>query len=255
MWAYKEWIEQRLGIITLQLPCTMCSCQHKIHWSVVAIIVNVVCLVLSTTGISTDHWAVKTESGYSIHSGLFQACKKLNDTCYDTHTYFADHEYEKGLITASAVLNVFSLIGFYFFFALSVFFLCGLYEEKKLATGAVITSYVSGLFAIIGIVMYAVSIKRLSFSLSWSFILAVMGFVVNIAAGVLMCVGRNISTKKRIKKKRTADSEHPVEEIQMDDTDTTRKKVWSSRDGPEVSANGPDTRRKLKFSSGANHNG
>lgn len=225
----------------------MCSCQHKIHWSVVAIIVNVVSLVLSTTGIATDHWAVKTEAGYTIHAGLFRACKKLNDTCYDTHTYFDEHKYEKGLVTASAVMNVFSLIGFYLFFALSVFFLCGLYEEKKLATGAVVTSYVSGLFAIIGIVMYAVGIKRLSFSLSWSFVMAVLGFVVNIAAGVLMCVGRNISAKKRSKKKASRNRDHPIEEMQMDDTDTTRKKVWTSRDGPEVSGNEPDTKRKSKF--------
>ncbi|XP_060551152.1 uncharacterized protein LOC132712742 isoform X2 [Ruditapes philippinarum] len=229
----------------------MCSCQHKIHWSVVAIIVNVICLVMSTTGIATDNWAVKTEHGYTIHSGLFQACTKLNDTCYDTHTYFDAHKYEKGLITASAILNVFSLIGFYLFFALSVFFLCGLYEEKKLAAGAVITSYVSGLFAIIGIVLFAVSIKRLSFSLSWSFILAVMGFVINIAAGVLMCVGRNISTLKRIKKKKTPANEHPVEEMQMEETDTDRKKIWSSREEPEVSANEPSTTRKMKLSPSA----
>lgn len=84
---------RRLGIVTIQLPCKMCNCQHKIHWSVVAIIVNVVCLVLSTTGMATDHWAVKTEDGYTIHAGLFRACKKLNDTCYDTHTYFDEHQY------------------------------------------------------------------------------------------------------------------------------------------------------------------
>ena len=51
---------------------------------------------------------------------------------------------EKGVIIASAVLNVFALIGYYFFTVLSVFFLCGLYEEKRLATYAIITAYFAG---------------------------------------------------------------------------------------------------------------
>ena len=51
---------------------------------------------------------------------------------------------EKGLIVAGAILNVFATIGFYLFFALSVFFLCGLYSEKSLATGAVVTSFLAG---------------------------------------------------------------------------------------------------------------
>ncbi|KAH3740180.1 hypothetical protein DPMN_046877 [Dreissena polymorpha] len=53
-------------------------------------------------------------------------------------------------------------MGFYFFTSLSVFFLCGLYREMRLATGAVITAYVAGFLAIIGIAMYAVAIKRLT---------------------------------------------------------------------------------------------
>ncbi|KAL4217742.1 hypothetical protein ACF0H5_022482 [Mactra antiquata] len=245
-----DWIESRLGIVTLRISCKMCTCQHKVHWSVVAMIVNVICLVLSTTGVATDNWAVKTENGYSINTGLFRACTALNDTCYDTHTYFADNATEKGILTASAVINVFALIGFYFFFAMSVFFLCGLYEEKKLATGAVVTSYVSGVLAIIGVVLYAVGIKKLSYSLSWSFILAVMGFIVNFAAGVLMCVGRNISSKKRKKKKQgKVGRRNPIEEMRMRETNS-RKKVWSSDDGPEVSTESPNTERK-KVSSGA----
>lgn len=218
----------------------MCSCQHKVHWSVVAIIVNAVCLVMSTTSIATDYWAEMSDNGYSVNTGLFRACTQLNDTCYDTHTYFASNKYEKGLIIASAIMNVFSLIGFYLFFALSIFFLCGLYEEKSLASGAIVTSYVSGLCAIIGVIIFAVVIKRLSFTLSWSFILAVLGFIINFAAGVLMCVGRNISSKKRKKKKRTVGKD----DLRMTDAETGRKKVWSSADGPEVSANEPDTSRK-----------
>ena len=53
---------------------------------------------------------------------------------------------EKGKIMASAVINVFAMIGMFLFFALSIFFLCGLFEEKQLATGAVITAYASGEF-------------------------------------------------------------------------------------------------------------
>ena len=45
---------------------------------------------------------------------------------------------------ASAVLCIFAMIGMFLFFALSIFFLCGLFEEKQLATGAVITAYFSG---------------------------------------------------------------------------------------------------------------
>ncbi|KAH3740190.1 hypothetical protein DPMN_046887 [Dreissena polymorpha] len=41
--------------------------------------------------------------------------------------------------------------------------------------------------------MYAVAIKRLGYALSWSFALAVVGMIINIFAGILMCVGRNIS--------------------------------------------------------------
>jgi hypothetical protein len=102
--------------------------------------------------------------------------------------------------------------------------------------------------AIIGVVLFAVAIKKLSFSLSWSFILAVLGFVINFAAGVLMCVGRNISTPKRKKNKKKAGAQHPIEDMRMEDTDTDRKKIWSSRgDGPEVSANDPDTSAKFKY--------
>ena len=36
------------------------------------------------------------------------------------------------------------MIGMFLFFALSIFFLCGLFEEKQLATGAIITAYLSG---------------------------------------------------------------------------------------------------------------
>ncbi|KAH3740188.1 hypothetical protein DPMN_046885 [Dreissena polymorpha] len=41
--------------------------------------------------------------------------------------------------------------------------------------------------------MYAVAIKRLGYALSLSYALAVVGMSNNILAGILMCVGRNIS--------------------------------------------------------------
>lgn len=88
--------------------------------------------------------------------------------------------------------------------------------------------------------MFSVAIKRLSYSLSWSFILAVLGFVVNFAAGVLMCVGRNISKNKTKKSKPTQRTmrgrTNPSDEIQMEETSTARKNVWTSHDGPEVRA-------------------
>ncbi|XP_052821141.1 uncharacterized protein LOC128246763 isoform X2 [Mya arenaria] len=219
----------------------MCSCQHKIHWSVVAILVNVVSIVLYTVGVATHFWAVKTEGGFTTHTGLFMACPTLNDTCYDTHYHFDAYKYEKGLIIASAVLNVFALIGFYLFFAISMFFLCGLYEEKRLATGAVITAYIAGLFAVIGVVMYAVSIKRLSYSLSWSFILAILGFIVNFAAGILMCVGRNISKRADKEIEQPSGERHPVEQMEMGDT--TEKKVWRD-DSREVAATIPPKKKR-----------
>lgn len=78
--------------------------------------------------------------------------------------------------------------------------------------------------------------------MSWSFILAVLGFVVNFAAGVLMCVGRNISHQKKKKKKRKSKKRDVIrgrdnmaaEEVQMEERNTTRKSVWTSRDGPEI---------------------
>ena len=44
----------------------------------------------------------------------------------------------------AAVMSVFAVLGFYMFLIVSVCFLCGLYEERRLAMGAVIMSYVSG---------------------------------------------------------------------------------------------------------------
>lgn len=201
----------------------MCTCQHKIHWSVVALIVNIVAIVCFTTGLVTHNWAIKSEGIYSVTTGLFLACSELNSTCYDTHVYFNSYTYEKNLLVASAVMNMFSLIGFFIFFALSIFFLCGLYEEKQIATGAVVTAYVSGICAVIGTITYAVTIKRLSFSLSWSFILAVFGFIINFASGVLMCVGRNISTGSR-KNKTKKPTDPETDELPMADTD--RKSIW-----------------------------
>ncbi|KAH3852261.1 hypothetical protein DPMN_094764 [Dreissena polymorpha] len=198
------------------------------HWSVVAILVNLVALALYTTAVASHHWATKTDAGYATHAGLFTACPKINGTCYDTHYHFNEYSHEKGVIIASAVLNVFALIGYYFFTVLSVFFLCGLYEEKRLATYAIITAYFAGFLAAIGIAMYAVAIKRLDYSLSWSFVLAVLGLIVNMAAGILMCVGRNISKMATDEEKPT--SQHPIENI---DLDVTRRKQWHEEEGQE----------------------
>ncbi|KAH3689815.1 uncharacterized protein LOC127863998 isoform X2 [Dreissena polymorpha] len=123
------------------------------HWSVVATLVNLVALLLYTTAVASHHWATKADAGFSTHAGLLTACPTINDTCLDTHYNFNGDSYEKGIIIASAVLNVFALICFYFFTVLSIFFLCGLYEEKRLAIGAIITSNVTGCLAAIGIAM------------------------------------------------------------------------------------------------------
>ncbi|WAR14645.1 hypothetical protein MAR_004750 [Mya arenaria] len=175
----------------LVVRCRMCSCQHKIHWSVVAILVNVVSIVLYTVGVATHFWAVKTEGGFTTHTGLFMACPTLNDTCYDTHYHFDAYKY--------------------------------------------------GLFAVIGVVMYAVSIKRLSYSLSWSFILAILGFIVNFAAGILMCVGRNISKRADKEIEQPSGERHPVEQMEMGDT--TEKKVWRD-DSREVAATIPPKKKR-----------
>ena len=102
----------------------------------------------------------------------------------------------------------------------------------------------------VGTVLFAVAVKRLSYALSWSFILAVLGFIVNFAAGVLMCVGRNISTKTKKKKRKKKPHNQQrgrvnrTEEVQMEETRTTRKNVWTSEDGPEV--NPPEYTMKKK---------
>lgn len=206
----------------------MCKCQHKIHWSVVSLIVCGVALVFYTTSVATPHWAHVTITGNDvIKTGLFQACSTINNTCYDTHVYFDQFD-EKELLVASAVLNVFALIGMYLFFSLSVFFLCGLFEEKALATGALVTSYLSGILAITGSVLFASTIRSMGWSLSWSFILAVLGFCIDIAAGVLMCVGRNVSTRRKRRKKLervTSRELPPIEEARTDGTEMTERKV------------------------------
>ena len=87
--------------------------------------------------------------------------------------------------------------------------------------------------------MFAVTIKTLDFGLSWSFILAVLGFIVEIAAGMLMCVGRNISRKRKTKevmKERRFEQEigmgldNPagpeiVEDVPMNEFEDTKKKT------------------------------
>ena len=77
--------------------------------------------------------------------------------------------------------------------------------------------------------MYAITLKSLSYNLGWSFILGILGVIVDISAGVLMCVGRNINTtKKRKKRKKRRPNVGGTEDIQMDDNQTKAMKVWSS---------------------------
>ena len=78
--------------------------------------------------------------------------------------------------------------------------------------------------------MYAATLRYLNYKLGWSFVIGVLALVVNVCAGVLMCVGRNISTtKKRKKKKKKRRNEQVVEEVQMDEAHQTKAmKVWSS---------------------------
>ena len=78
--------------------------------------------------------------------------------------------------------------------------------------------------------MYATTLKSLNYKLGWSFVIGILALVVDFAAGVLMCVGRNISTtKKRKKKKKRRNDEEFVEQVQMDETHQTKAmKVWSS---------------------------
>lgn len=192
-------------------------------------IVNIVAIVMFLTAIATPHWA-EIGGASPVNTGLFQSCVQINRTCYDTSVYF-DAAAQKGKIMASAVINVFAMIGMFLFFALSIFFLCGLFEEKQLATGAVITAYASGVLGLIGVIIFAVTLKDLSYNLGWSFVVGTLGIVVDLAAGVLMCVGRNLSTRKKRKKKKKRENkiEEPVEQVQMDEQHQTKAmKVWSS---------------------------
>ena len=80
-----------------------------------------------------------------------------------------------------------------------------------------------------GVIMFAVTLKSLSYNLGWSFILGILGLIVDLSAGVLMCVGRNISTrKKRKKRKKVRSDDAGIETVQMDEHQTKAMKVWSS---------------------------
>lgn len=180
------------------------------------------------TAVATPHWA-ELGGDAPVSAGLFQACLEVNKTCLDTNYHFDSHKSEKGQVMASAVLCIFAMIGMFLFFALSIFFLCGLFEEKQLATGAVITAYFSGILGLIGVIMYATTLKSLNYKLGWSFVIGILAIVVDFAAGVLMCVGRNISTTKKRKKKKKRKNEETVEQVQMEETHQTKAmKVWSS---------------------------
>lgn len=69
----------------------MCTCQYKLHWSVVSVIVNIVSIVMFLTAVATPNWA---ELGGSspVNTGLFQACVEINRTCYDTSYYFDSYD-------------------------------------------------------------------------------------------------------------------------------------------------------------------
>ena len=89
----------------------------------------------------------------------------------------------------------------------------------------------SGVLGLIGVIIFAVTLKDLSYNLGWSFVVGTLGIVVDLAAGVLMCVGRNLSTRKKRKKKKKRENkiEEPVEQVQMDEQHQTKAmKVWSS---------------------------
>ena len=65
----------------------MCNCHHKIHWSVISVIVNIVSIVMFLTAIATPHWA-EMGGASPVNTGLFQTCVQINRTCYDTSYYF-----------------------------------------------------------------------------------------------------------------------------------------------------------------------
>jgi len=81
--------------LSIRLDCRMCTCQHKVHWSVVAMVVNLISIVMYTTSVATHYWAVKSDGNYFTHTGLFMACNDLNNTCYDTHIQFDEYQYGK----------------------------------------------------------------------------------------------------------------------------------------------------------------
>ncbi|KAH3689830.1 hypothetical protein DPMN_192119 [Dreissena polymorpha] len=71
----------------------MCTYQHKMHWSVEAILVNLVAFILYTTAVASRHWATKADASFSTHAGLFTACPTINDTCFDIHYHFNGDAY------------------------------------------------------------------------------------------------------------------------------------------------------------------
>lgn len=76
-----------------------------------------------------------------------------------------------------------------FVIVLMLFYLCGLFEEKSVGRAAAIASYISGLLGIVGAILYGTTLSTLSFSLGWSFGLAVTGLIMNVIAGIFINIG------------------------------------------------------------------
>ncbi|KAK3578903.1 hypothetical protein CHS0354_035523 [Potamilus streckersoni] len=156
--------------------------------STFSVFVGVIALVLFIVGIATPYMGIKTSD--NVNTGMYQSCTQYNRTCYDTYTYFAKFGTEKTRIIISAVMAAFTVVGMIIFLGMALFYLCGLFEENSLAVLAVVVSFSTGVIGLASLILHGVTLTSLSYTLSWSFGIAITGDIIQIIAGIFMLLGK-----------------------------------------------------------------
>ncbi|KAL5015486.1 hypothetical protein ScPMuIL_009756 [Solemya velum] len=159
-------------------------CLRQCIW--VAVVVQSIAVLFTLIALASPNWGASTNGG--IYKGLFHTCVSVSGRCYDTYQYF-DASNEKGSLIAAAVLEIFTLVGMVLVLILMIFYLCGLFEEISVGRAAVATAFVAAVLGLTGVIVYGVTMVSISYRLDWSFALAVVGILFDIAAGIAMWIG------------------------------------------------------------------